>query len=367
VRRSSIGRGFFGLCFAGALLSCGGGSSSPEGDSNDEGLTAGTDAATSSPSDTGDADPDTSGTAGGDSTGGDDDPNAPSGPTCDELEVQFSRLAPNVYVTVDESGSMTNTDDTDPPISRIDRAKEGLVAMAEAIDGNIRLGIAGFAGNCDGSDVIEYLPMGDHMLPEMLEAIDVLSARGGTPMHAAVKDIREQNRLADATDPHDANRTKVAVLIGDGRPNRCSCDYPNSECHDAVISELELLHDDLDVPTFIVGFAFTADIFEDFAVAGNTAHIGPDPYYIADDGESLAQALTEISSLYIECRFVIDPPPPDPDKIWVSVNGVWLSPDQFHYEDGELTLDDEVCQSLEDLAVDLDVAVEIVVGCPPPG
>jgi hypothetical protein len=302
----------------------------------------------------------------GDGDGAQLDPNAPSGPICDMTSVDFQRLAPNVYITVDESGSMSNTDDTDPPRSRIDRAKDGLRAMATALDGQIRLGISGFSGNCDGSGIVEVLPMGDHSLAEMIAAIDLLIDKGGTPMHAGVKDIREQARLDDAADPHDAVRTKVAVLIGDGRPNRCTCDYPDGDCDVAVQSELTLLHDTLGVPTFIVGFAFTADVFVSFAEAGQTATLGPDPYYLADDGETLAAALTEISQLFIGCRFLLNPAPPDPSRIWVSINGTWMSADNFSYDanTGELVLGSDTCDELEALAEDQEVGLEIVMGCP---
>jgi hypothetical protein len=301
---------------------------------------------------------------GGGSDGGDFDPNAPSGPICDIESVEFQRLAPNVYITVDESGSMSNTDGTDPPKSRIDRAKEGLRAMATALDGQIRLGLSGFSGSCSGSGIVELLPMGDHPLADMIAAIDTLVDKGGTPMHAGIKDIRENSRLDDPTDPNDAVRAKVAVLIGDGRPNNCSCDYDGS-CDDAVITELTLLYDTLAVPTFIVGFNFTADVFVSFAEAGQTATLGPDPYYIADDGETLAAALTEISKLFIGCRFLLDPPPPDPARIWVSIDGTWLSADKFGYDaaSGELVLGSDTCDELEALAEEQEVGLEIVMGC----
>jgi hypothetical protein len=276
---------------------------------------------------------------GGGSDGGDFDPNAPSGPICDIESVEFQRLAPNVYITVDESGSMSNTDGTDPPKSRIDRAKEGLRAMATALDGQIRLGLSGFSGSCSGSGIVELLPMGDHPLADMIAAIDTLVDKGGTPMHAGIKDIRENSRLDDPTDPNDAVRAKVAVLT--------------------------LLYDTLAVPTFIVGFNFTADVFVSFAEAGQTATLGPDPYYIADDGETLAAALTEISKLFIGCRFLLDPPPPDPARIWVSIDGTWLSADKFGYDaaSGELVLGSDTCDELEALAEEQEVGLEIVMGC----
>jgi len=294
----------------------------------------------------------------------------PAGAICEESTTEFTPLIPSVYITVDESGSMSNADGTG--ISRMDRAKAGLREMATALDGEIRIGISGFSGQCNGTGVRELLPIGAHPLSEVLDAINNLAIIGGTPMHAAVKDIRERDRLDDPLDPHNDARAKVAILIGDGAPNRCDCDYPSGVCRDAVVSELELLFTELGIPTFIVGFAFSASVFEDFAVAGQTAHIGADPYYRADDGAGLAAAISEISSFVIDCRFTLDPAPPDPSRVWVAIDGVWLDRADYSYSPASRTLllSDAMCDVLNAVEPGEGTGLHVAIGCAvclPPG
>jgi len=294
----------------------------------------------------------------------------PAGEICSESTTGFVPLMPSVFITVDESGTMLNTDDTG--LSRLDRAKAGLREMATSLDGRVRIGISGFSGQCDGLGVRQLLPIGAHPLHEVIDAIDRLATFGGTPMHVAVRDIRERDRLHDPLDPHDDTRAKVAILIGDGAPNRCDCDYPSGSCRDAVVAELDLLFTVQGVPTFIVGFAFSATVYEDFAVAGRTAELGPSPYYRADDGAGLAAAISEISTFVMDCRFTLDSAPPDPSRIWVAIDGIWLDRSEYTYTAASrtLSLSDAMCDVLNATDPGTGAGLHVVLGCAvclPPG
>ncbi len=286
----------------------------------------------------------------------------PAGEICFADEITFEALAPNVFITVDESGSMSNNDGTG--ISRLERARAGLYEVAELTAGDVRYGLGGFSGNCDGSGIEIYLDMGSYTEQEFKDGIDMLEIRGGTPMHAPLKDIREEGRLDDPDDPNDDRRVKVAVLIGDGAPNRCGC-TEHSNCRDAVIAEIEALYDDHGIRTFIVGFAFSADVFNSFAEAGRTDAPGPNRYYLADDGETLALALADIAGQLVECRYVLEESPEDEDLLWVAIDGEFLDRSEYSFDasNDELTLSTDACDTLRGLAED-SVGLEIVAGCP---
>ena len=285
----------------------------------------------------------------------------PGGEICASTEITFEPLAPNVFITVDESNSMGNNDGTG--ISRLERARAGLNELAELTADSVRYGLGGFSGNCQGDGVVIYLDTDQYTVSEFQDGIDELRLRGGTPMHAPLRDIRINNRLDNPDDPFDDRRVKVAVLIGDGAPNRCDC-MGFSNCRDAVIDEIEQLYD-MGIRTFIVGFAFSTDVFNSFAEAGGTDAPGPDRYYLADDGETLALALADIAAQLVECRYVLEDPPEDVDLLWISINGEFLPREDYSYdaENQELTLSAGACDQLREITEE-EVGLEIVVGCP---
>lgn len=285
----------------------------------------------------------------------------PAGAICASQESEFERIAPNVYITVDESGSMRQEDGTG--ITRMNRAKAGLRRVAELNATSVRFGLGGFAGSCGVNNVDNYLPMGSYTEAQLVAAINGLSEGGGTPMDSAVMDIRVNNRTSDPTDPLDAERAKVAILIGDGGPNNCSCNgYSN--CGTAVITELQRLYNERGVPTFIVGFNFSTNILNDFAAAGQTDAPGPNRYYQANDGDTLAAAIQDIANLLVQCRYNLEPAPEDPSLLWVAINDDYLDRSEYAYDpiSNELTLSEPACTRLRAVE-DNTVGLQIVSGC----
>lgn len=297
----------------------------------------------------------------------------PEGDLCGSITAEFEYLAPNVYISVDESGSMSRTDDT--PYTRTERVQQGLTDLAHIIADDIRVGMSGFSGSCGPSSVREILPLGDHDTEEIIEAVDEIDNGGGTPMHDAVRDVYLNERLDDSTDDLDDQRVKLFILINDGAPNNCGCSSSqSSDCDEATAIEIEHLYTQLDIPTFIVGFNFNTDIFNDLAEAGRTDNPNdPDNrYFMADDGDTLATAIQDITGQYISCSYSITPAAPSPGQIWVGIDGQQLPLEDFEYdrEHSILTLSDEACADLRDLDDTGSTGLEITIGCPiclPPG
>ncbi len=304
----------------------------------------------------------------------------PAGDLCGEILVEFEYIdppPPNIYITVDESGSMGATDGT--PYTRTERVRQGLAEMANLAADDIRLGLGGFSGNCD-QPVNQYLQLGQHSAATIISAANNLIASGMTPMHQAPRDIRLNNRLDDPSDPLNDLRPRAFILINDGAPNNCNCtagkDCTSGSCADAVTCEIAKLYNDYNISTYIVGFAFSANVFNQFAEAGNTDNPNdPDNrYFMADDGASLAAVLKAISDelIVVECNYLINPPAPSPGQIWVSFDDRWLEPHEYSYdtETSIVSLSNMACEELHALVGDPDDNLEIVIGCPlclPPG
>ncbi len=297
----------------------------------------------------------------------------PAGDLCGSITAEFEYLAPNIYISVDESGSMGRDDGT--PYTRTERVQQGLREVADLIGADIRLGMSGFRGTCGPSSVREILPLGNHSVQEIHAAIDDLVAGGGTPMHDAVRDVYLNDRLDDPSDDLDGRRPKLFILINDGAPNNCSCSSSqSSNCAEATAIEIDYLYTQLGVPTFIVGFAFNTDIFNDLAEAGRTDNPS-DPnhrYFMADDGATLAVALQDIAGQFISCTYSIDPPAPSPGQIWVSIDDQLLPPEEYEYDSqsATLSLSNDACDALRAIDETTSTGLEIIIGCPlclPPG
>lgn len=302
----------------------------------------------------------------------------PAGDLCGEILVEFQYIDPpnpNIYISVDESGSMG----WDTP-TRMSRVKDGLTQMANLAADDVRLGLGGFSGSCGSGAIRHLLDIGQHTAQTFINSVGNLNTGGGTPMHEAPRDVRVNNRLEDTSDPLNDERVKALVLINDGAPNNCSCasglDCDSSSCAAAVTCEIAKLYNDHGITTYVVGFAFASDTLNDFAEAGNTNN-PDDPnnrYFSADDGASLAAVLQTISEelIVIECNYLIDPPPPSIGQIWVNFDNRWLEPHEYSYDEvtSVLSLSSEACDELHQLVGGPEDNLEIIIGCPiclPPG
>ncbi len=305
----------------------------------------------------------------------------PAGDLCGEILVEFEYIDPpnpNVFITVDESGSMGATDGT--PYTRTERVRQGIAEMANMVADDVRLGLGGFRGSCS-NPVSQYLALGQHSAATIISAANGLIASGLTPMHQAPRDIRINNRLEDPSDPLNDQRPRAFILINDGAPNACTCSEAlectsTGTCADKTACEIARLYNEYNIPTYIVGFAFSSTVFNQLAEAGNTDNPNdPDNrYFMADDGATLAAVLLAISEelIVIECNYAINPPAPSPGQVWVKFDNRWLEPHEYTYDPDTsvVSLSNAACDELHALVGGPEDNLEIVIGCPlclPPG
>jgi uncharacterized protein YegL len=262
----------------------------------------------------------------------------PTGQICETqtAEPEASGLKPNVYVLIDVSGSMTGS-----PLSQ---AKSALDTMAPTLANSTRLGFSAYpvAGRCNAW---EYLEMDDHSVTSFKNAYSGLTANGTTPTGAALDQIAANNALTDPTDPQDASREKAVILITDGTPNSCEGLHPSAQQAADLLKK--------GIKTYVIGFqgGGSPRILNDIALKGGTDAPGFHRFYDAGDSQQLASALQSISNAIVPCSFELDPAPPDPNKIWVSVGSDPLvrGPQaDYTYNDSTntLTLSSSACDGL---------------------
>lgn len=287
-------------------------------------------------------------------------------PICETQTTEFERLKPNVYMALDISGSMAWTVsgsswNVPPGESRWEIALEGLNQMADQIYADVRFGLGTFPGYVgQGCTVSHELNIGEYTAQQIRDSYNQFGPVGATPTYHSMMDIINNNRLYDPTDPLDSDRVKAVLLVTDGEPN-CSPNYSGTGTT-AVVNEvagaITTLYNQ-GVLTYVVGFAFATNTLATFAQAGGTGD-----YLLADDADSLADAITEIADLLVSCSFNLNPPPPDPDKIWVTVDGVYLDRSDYTYNTNDQILEfsESACDQVRGIDAE-SLNMEILMGC----
>ena len=137
-----------------------------------------------------------------------------------------------------------------------------------------------------------------------------------------------------ATDPGLADKTRRDfMLMTDGEQAGCSLGGGAA----GAIQAVHDLYVEAGVPTFAIGFGSSANPVFLGAIAeeGGTAPAGRwarrIEYYLATDQAALLAAFQDIAQKAIGCVFKLDTAPPDPQKLYVFVNGsVQVSRDATH-------------------------------------
>jgi len=282
----------------------------------------------------------------------------PTGQICAEQSTGFEILKPNIFFTIDRSGSMVG----DPMV----QAKNGMNAIADELSGEIRFGIGAFPVQlvC-GISHSTLLPMGEHTAAQIKGSYATMTADGGTPTYDALEDILSASLTADRNDPRDDARAKAVVLITDGEPNNCRV----NPVGDTVAAARAL--NDAGIPVYVIGFNFEGanpTNLNRIAEAGGTnSNINGQRFYPANNATTLVTALRQISSEVISCSYVLDTPPPDPNKVWISINQDFLAQDQYTFDGAgnTLTLNEATCNQLR-TSDPGSTQVSITLGCATP-
>lgn len=300
--------------------------------------------------------PETPNTDQADSTGdgvGDACSPSPAGAICGEQATGFVSLKPNIYFTLDKSGSMSG--------SALTQAKAGLDLIADELFDEIRVGFGAFPfSNSCGSTHQEFLTMGEHSAADIRASYSGISAGGGTPTADSLEIIGFNSLYSTAGDPDDMLRAKVVVLITDGAPNGCG------ELQGSVNAAAAL--NNAGIPVYVIGFAFGSNPsnLDQMAQAGGTDAQGPngERYFTAGNAQELVTAIRDISRDVISCTYKLDTQPEDPNKVWVSVNQNYLDKSTYVVDDATstLTLEPMACDMLQNSDPDT-TEVKISMGC----
>ena len=273
-------------------------------------------------------------------------------PICGLQDTEFEAVTPNIYISLDLSGSMGI--EAPSGNSRMEEAKDGMDLIAQELHNEIRFGLGTYPHPTQGSCSISHvLDVGNYTMNELQNTWANYEPIGLTPMWASVNDIDVNNRLDDPNDPLDDQRVKAVLLITDGIAN-CSAGDSQQNVVDAITN----LYND-GILTYVVGFNIDDPSLQAYANAGGT-----NDYYLADEADELADAMREVADLLVDCSYSLDPAPEDTNKIWVNIDGDYLDIDDYSYDESEnlLTFSDAACDEVRSVEAE-SLELEIKMGC----
>jgi hypothetical protein len=261
----------------------------------------------------------------------------PSGRVCDTStgscslggecgKVEFTKIAPNVMILLDRSGSMTNDAGGLP---RWTVAKSAIQTVTLSYDADIRFGLATYSaclsGGCSaGSIVVPLAPtnaaaingfLSDKLAQGSNDGQNQTSAGvqylcdSGDPETSTGKSL---NALVGESSLQDTTRANAVLLLTDGEETGACVDSGI----DGPAGAAALLAQTPSVKTFVVGLGVNAASVNAIAQAGGTGQL-----VSANNQAELTAALDGIALAISSCDFALGSTPPDPTKLNVYFNG----------------------------------------------
>lgn len=310
----------------------------------------------------------------------------PVGDICDTVESGFEEVRPNVYVLMDESGSMGND-------NKMTKAKDAFRALHHGFNvgtsglggpnGTVRFGLASFeSASCPGLKS-EHLTIDDapHTTCEVVCALNGNTSGvpgcsgcnksgffdgGGTDLGNGLEYIY-QNQLYRGSGPLSDVRPAVVIAISDGKSSDEGICDPASQ-------PAQRLHND-GVDVYAVGFSSGADMSQLDAIAQaggtNNPNRSGEAYQADANAGDLANELSSISEDVISCSYELDEDPSniDREKIWVEVDGTFIDRSKYSYDGSSntVTLSESQCDQVNQMSsgnTNVQDLITIEVGCP---
>jgi hypothetical protein len=280
---------------------------------------------------------------------------------CGGEAYEATAIPPNVMILLDRSGSMNEALDNNQG-TKWDAALDAIGKVVTDYGDQVRFGLSLYPGLdllCDegvgcapGAVFVDVGPGTASSIIDDLAAVSLCDL--GTPTAEALAGLQDYPGL------EDLERENYVLLITDGQ----------STCGDPVDVVEALRGESPEIKTFVVGFGDGADPDElnDMAEAGGTALQGDAKYYQADDAQALVDAFGQIVLTVMSCTFVLNKVPPDPDELYVYVNGMAVARDPMHIDGWDyeadvnrITFYGPPCNLLQSGKV---MDLEFIFGCP---
>lgn len=241
-------------------------------------------------------------------------------------KIEFTRIAPNVMILLDRSGSMKNDAGGN---SRWNVAKSAIKTVTQTYDADIRFGLATYSaclpGGCSAGSIVVPIAANNASKVNgfLANKLDQGSSNGQNQVSGGIQYLcdsgdpetstgKSLDALAGEPSLQDKTRANAVLLLTDGEESS-SC---VSGGKDGPTSAAELLAQSPSVKTFVVGLGVNASSLDAVAQAGGTGKL-----VSASNQTQLNAALDSIASQISSCDLKLTTVPPDPSQVYVYFNG----------------------------------------------
>ncbi len=279
------------------------------------------------------------------------------------FQVSATQTSPNIMMTVDESGSMT-----DPiagsTMSKWDALTGAVNTLLGQYSGAAQWGLSIFphdaADSCSPGQV--DIAVGANTVQPILAKLATLTDAtigGNTPTDETL-----QAELGSAAGLADATKANYVLLMTDGEPN---C---NGDVKSVAATIAKLYAQTPPVRTFVVGIgdgtSSDPSALNSWAEAGHTARTGATEYYQVNNTADLQAAFQAIVNGVVSCTYQLSMKPSDASLIVAYINGVAVPQDPTNgtsYDTGtnSLVFNGTSCTQLKSGG---SATLDIVYGCP---
>ena len=275
---------------------------------------------------------------------------------CEAKDIAGSRIKPNIYYLLDNSGSMdlcVNGSDScsGKSTSRWNILLSAMNSQATSLSTQFNVGAAYFPDN--SANAKDCIDLKADTVFNNFNACNI-SPGGGTPTGPALDLTRTNQWYKFTPDTLDSSRGKAVVVVTDGLPEED--DYTNAQALNRAKTAATTLKN-AGVPVYFVGFTGLNNTnMTALAVAGGTTS-----WYQVNDSVSIQNALKAIAATMMPCTvsLPLNGGDDDPTRMEVSINnnGTYTviapgAPDGWTYDasTNTLILNGSSCTNLKNIA-----------------
>jgi hypothetical protein len=286
--------------------------------------------------------------------------------------VRLDRLAPDMLLLLDRSGSMANQEDDtrcptgQPCMSKWSETTMAINQVVKETEGNLRWGLKYFANNSTcGVTPGVAVAVGLNNAMAISDSIMATQPAGSTPTRLAVASAADY--LMSLTDPNP----KFLLLATDGEPNCAPGQAADADDIAGAIAAVKMLAD-AGIPVYVIGIGNVATLVSNLsmlAMAGGRPQQGLTAYYPVASSGDLADALRAIGAQSMPCTYALPFLPADLAHVSIQVAGTSIPRDHnraegWDYDDSLKTIQLYGTWCAKDQAHML-AGIDFIAGCPP--
>jgi uncharacterized protein YegL len=196
---------------------------------------------------------------------------------------------------------------------------------------------------CSAGD--QRVPVAANTADAIAMALDATKPEGNTPTAATLDAVLKQI-MSKKTSPDDVLPPQYVLLVTDGQP---TCGEGNAP-HQQTVAAIDALAK-AGVKTYVIGYDASVNARLAQQLTEYAQHGGTNNFFAVQDGPSLVQQFTAITSVVAECSYQLDKKPDDPTYVKVELDGTALiqnAPDGWTITDTNVTIQGNACTTLRD-------------------